>query len=132
MSVDTNKSLPEIKSAACSTFQHAVELIGRKWTGVILRALLLGVVRFSDLRSAIPDLSDRMLSERLKELESEGLVQRKVIPDTPVRVEYHLTEKGRALGMVIETIGHWAQDWLEKSPVPGASETLVEQERPEA
>ncbi len=89
-----------------------MELIGRRWAGVILMAMMSGVERFSDLVSAIPGLSDRMLSERLKDLESEGLVQRVVIPEMPVRVEYHLTEKGRALGGVVEAVTAWAHDWL--------------------
>ena len=82
-------------------FHHAVELIGRRWTGVILRALLAGPARFHQIRDGIPDISDRMLSERLRELEAEGVVTRSVIPDTPVRVEYALTEKGRALETAI-------------------------------
>jgi DNA-binding HxlR family transcriptional regulator len=89
-----------------------VELIGRRWTGAILRALLRGVSRFGDLAAAIPDMSDRMLSERLKELESEGIVERRVIPAIPVRVEYHLTPKGRALESVVQTILTWADAWM--------------------
>ncbi|HLZ72053.1 MAG TPA: winged helix-turn-helix transcriptional regulator [Dehalococcoidia bacterium] len=99
-------------SAFCPYFHHAVELIGRRWTGAVLRAMLGGVVRFSDLTHAIPGLSDRMLSERLKELEAEGIVERSVIPETPVRIEYRLTAKGRALGTVVAAMGDWAHDWL--------------------
>ena len=98
--------------AFCPTFHRAVELIGRRWTGAIVRALLCDIVRFGELTEAIPDLSDRMLSERLKELEAEGIVARVVIPSTPVRVEYRLTEKGRALAPVLAAIGHWAGEWL--------------------
>jgi DNA-binding HxlR family transcriptional regulator len=98
--------------AFCPYYHRAVELIGRRWTGAILRAMLLGVSRFSDLTETIPGLSDRMLSERLKELESEGLVLRLVIPETPVRIEYHLTEKGRDLSSVIEAVSGWAEEWL--------------------
>lgn len=96
----------------CPYFHVTVELIGRRWTGAILRALLRGVSRFGDLAAAIPDMSDRMLSERLKELESEGIVERHVIPAMPVRVEYHLTPKGRALESVVQTILTWADDWM--------------------
>lgn len=96
----------------CPYFHVTVELIGRRWTGAILRALLRGVSRFGDLAAAIPDLSDRMLSERLKELESEGIVERRVIPAIPVRVEYHLTPKGRALESVVQTILAWADAWM--------------------
>lgn len=96
----------------CPRFHHAVELVGRRWTGVILRALLGGCERFSDLIAAIPGLSDRLLSERLKELEAEGIVTRTVIPETPVRVEYRLTEKGRALHEVVDSVATWAELWL--------------------
>ena len=99
--------------AFCPYFHRAVELIGRRWTGAIVRALLAGVVHFSELTRAIPELSDRMLSERLKELEAEGIVARTVIPSTPVRVEYRLTEKGRALAPVLAAISAWAADWVE-------------------
>jgi DNA-binding HxlR family transcriptional regulator len=74
------------REAFCPYYHRAVELIGRRWTGAILRAMLFGVSRFSDLAATIPGISDRMLSERLKELEAEGLVLRSVIPETPVRV----------------------------------------------
>jgi DNA-binding HxlR family transcriptional regulator len=102
----------EDSAAFCPYFQRAVELIGSRWTGAVLRALNSGVYRFSDLTAAIPGLSDRMLSERLKELEAEGVVTRTVIPETPVRIEYHLTQKGRALDKVIAEIGDWAETWL--------------------
>lgn len=101
--------------AFCPYFHHAVELIGRRWTGVIVRALLQGANRFTDLAHAVPGLSDRLLSERLKELEAEGIVTRTVIPETPVRVEYHLTEKGRALGAVVAAVSGWAEQWLPDS-----------------
>jgi DNA-binding HxlR family transcriptional regulator len=102
----------------CPYYHRAVELIGRRWTGAILRAMLRGVTRFSDLRDTIPGISDRMLSERLKELESEGIVVRTVIPETPVRIEYSLTAKGRALGAVVEAISTWADEWLTRPTVP--------------
>jgi DNA-binding HxlR family transcriptional regulator len=98
--------------AFCPYFQRAVELIGSRWTGAVIRALSAGVYRFSDLTASIPGLSDRMLSERLKELEAEGILVRTVIPDMPVRVEYHLTDKGQSLKQVLETISAWAEQWL--------------------
>ena len=100
--------------AFCPYYHHAVELIGRRWTGAILRALLVGVSRFSELVETIPGLSPRMLSERLKELEAEGVVVRSVIPTVPVLVEYHLTEKGRSLGSVIEAVSGWAEQWADQ------------------
>ncbi len=102
-----------VNEAFCPYFHRAIELIGARWTGAIIRALLAGVTRFSDFSGAIPGLSDRMLSERLKELEAEGIVVREVPPSTPVRVEYHLTEKGRALAAVTEAVSAWAGDWLQ-------------------
>ena len=99
-------------AAVCPLYHRAVELIGRRWTGAILRALLDGETRFSDLTQAVPGLSDRLLSERLKELETEGIVTRTVFPEIPVRIEYTLTDKGRALGDVMDAIGNWAHEWL--------------------
>ncbi len=95
----------------CPVYQRAVELIGRRWTGVILFALLDGARRFSEIREAIPEISDRMLSERLKEMEADGIVQRLVLPEKPVRVEYRLTEKGYALREVVASISAWAGAW---------------------
>ena len=108
-------------TAFCPVFHRAVELIGRRWTGAIVRALLSGIAHFGELAAAIPDLSDRMLSERLKELEAEGIVARTVIPLTPVRVEYRLTAKGRALAPVLDAIGQWAEDWLVVPAEPAAA-----------
>ena len=96
----------------CGLFHRASELIGRRWTGAIIYVLLRGRARFAVLRAAIPGITDRMLSERLQELELEGIVAREVIPETPVRIEYSLTEKGRALAGPVEAIGTWAHDWL--------------------
>jgi DNA-binding HxlR family transcriptional regulator len=95
----------------CPKFHKSVELIGRRWTGAILRALLSGETRFSDIAHAIPGLSDRLLSERLKELEAEGVVTRVVYPETPVRIEYHLTEKGQDLSLVVQAISDWSSRW---------------------
>jgi DNA-binding HxlR family transcriptional regulator len=99
--------------ALCPRFHKAVELIGRRWTGAVLQMLMDGPHRYSDLRCAVPDISDRMLTERLKELEAEGIVLRTVSTDTPVKVEYRLTEKGRALQAPLAAIGAWATEWVE-------------------
>ena len=98
-------------TAFCPTYHRAIELIGRRWTGAILRVLLSGATRFSDVTAAIPGLSDRLLSERLKELEAEGIVCRTVIPATPVRIDYRLTDKGAALHDVVVAISAWAETW---------------------
>jgi DNA-binding HxlR family transcriptional regulator len=105
---DASKATPEL----CARFHHASELIGRRWTGAIIYVLLRTRCRFATLREAIPDITDRMLSERLQELEAEGIVERKVIPDSPVRVEYALTKKGRDLASAVDAIGEWAQKWV--------------------
>ena len=97
----------------CARFHRASELIGRRWTGAIIFVLLESRCRFATLRDAIPDITDRMLSERLQELEQEGIVERTVVPDTPVRVEYALTRKGRGLTAAIEAIGEWAEKWID-------------------
>lgn len=107
-----NTSAEHKQNAFCPYFHRAAELIGRRWTGAILRALLSDVQHFNEIKCAIPDLSPRMLSERLKELEAEGIITRHVIPTTPVRTEYELTEKGRELAPVIASIEHWAHEWL--------------------
>jgi DNA-binding HxlR family transcriptional regulator len=95
----------------CTKFHHASELIGRRWTGAIIFVLLRARCRYATLREAIPDITDRMLSERLQELENEGIVERTVVPETPVRVEYTLTKKGRELHAAFDAIGSWAEKW---------------------
>jgi DNA-binding HxlR family transcriptional regulator len=104
----------------CAVYQHAIELLGSRWTGAIVRALLGGTTRFNDITAAIPGLSDRMLAERLRELEAEGILTRSVIPEMPVRIEYHLTEKGRALSSVIDALVAWLAEWAEETPAPVA------------
>lgn len=98
----------------CSRFHRASELIGRRWSGAIIFVLLESRCRFATLREAIPDITDRMLAERLRELEQEGIVSRTVIPETPVRVEYDLTRKGRALADAVQAIADWAHKWIEE------------------
>lgn len=101
----------DASSAFCPVYHHAMELIGRRWTGSILRALLSGANRFSDITAAVPGLSDRLLSERLKELVAERIVVRTVTPSTPVKIAYDLTPKGRALNDVIVAVSRWAEEW---------------------
>jgi len=99
-------------ASLCPRYHHAVELLGRRWTGAIVSILLGGPARYNGIRAEIPDISDRMLAERLKELESEGLLVRRVIPQPPVGVEYSLTEKGRALETAVTAIARWAERWV--------------------
>ena len=98
----------------CSHYHRAVELIGKRWTGAILLVLLEhGPMRFSEVGHAVPDLSDRLLSERMKELEAEGIVERHVTGDGPVKVEYQLTAKGRALEPAVRALKSWARTYIE-------------------
>jgi len=103
---------PAIVSQVCSRFHRAIELIGSLWTGAILQTLLQGRTRYGAIKAAIPDLTDRMLSESLRSLEAENLVLRIVVPEIPVRVEYDLTKKGRELQDALNEIGAWAERWI--------------------
>ena len=106
----TESSVPGCNSV-CPDFHEAIELIGRRWTGAILCSLIEGPRRFGELGKVVPGLSDRLLSQRLRELEEEGLVQRDVEAGTPVRVTYSLTETGEALGPAINELKSWAKQW---------------------
>ncbi len=97
----------------CPRYEHAIQLLGKRWTGLILDALMGGPRRFCELTATVEGLSDRVLSDRLRELELEGVIERVVYPQIPVRVEYRLTEKGRDLKPVVDAIHIWAQRWIE-------------------
>jgi DNA-binding HxlR family transcriptional regulator len=101
------------RSECCQLYHRAVELVGKRWTGAILIVLLDGPLRFSEIRHLVPDLSDRLLSERLKELEGEQIVERRVLDGAPVRVEYGLTSKGMALEPPVRALKAWANRWLD-------------------
>lgn len=101
-----------VSGASCTLFQRAVEFIGRRWNGAIIYVLLDGPCRFNELLSRVPNISDRLLTERLRELEAAGMVTRDVQPGPPVRVVYELTDAGRALIDVIQAIASWAQQWM--------------------
>jgi DNA-binding HxlR family transcriptional regulator len=96
----------------CPLYHEAVELVGRRWTGAILRVLMDGPLRFSEIAQAIPELSDRLLSERMKELEARGVVERRVISGPPLRVEYELSRMGTELGPALFELQRWARRWL--------------------
>jgi DNA-binding HxlR family transcriptional regulator len=102
---------PPALSAYGPVCQDAVELIGRRWTGAIVRALLTGSNRFGEVLARVPGLSDRLLSERLRELEAAGVVKRTVYPEVPVRIEYELTDKGLELEAIVAAISGWADKW---------------------
>jgi DNA-binding HxlR family transcriptional regulator len=112
----------------CARFHEAVELIGARWTGAILQVLMQGRTRYADLRSAVPEISDRMLSERLRALEQAGIVVRYVSPEPPVRVEYELTAKGQALEPSLKAIGEWAERWV-AAPAPSDPAPVRSQRR---
>src|ERR1700754_1915306 len=98
----------------CPRYHEAVELVGKRWTGAILYVLLHGGrQRFTEIAQAVPDLSDRLLSERMKELEARGIVERTVSECTPVKVSYELTEKGRQLAPALAELKAWADRWLD-------------------
>jgi DNA-binding HxlR family transcriptional regulator len=99
--------------AMCPRYEHAIQLLGKRWTGLILDALLQGPQRFCEMTAAVEGLSDRVLSDRLRELETEGIVERTVYPQIPVRVEYCLTAKGYALQPVVDAIHQWAEKWID-------------------
>src|SRR5690348_10993615 len=105
-------------AALCPRFHRAIELVGSRWTGAVLQILLGGRARFTTIRAAIPEISDRMLSERLHALEREGILTRHVVPESPVRVEYELTEKGRELQASLTSVARWAERWLPIEPEP--------------
>jgi DNA-binding HxlR family transcriptional regulator len=100
------------RPACCGLYHRAIELVGKRWTGAILLVLMDGRLHFSGIRQLVPELSDRLLSERLKELEAEGIVERRVLDGSPVRVEYSLTPKGRALEPTLRELKDWAHQHL--------------------
>jgi DNA-binding HxlR family transcriptional regulator len=100
--------------ACCPLYHEAVELIGRRWTGAIVEVLLKGgAMRFSEIGAAVPELSDRLLSERMQELEARGVVERMVEPGPPVKVSYDLTKMGRGLEPAVAELRMWARRWLD-------------------
>lgn len=113
----TGRAAGDAVQRMCPRYERAAQLLGKKWTALLLRVLMAGPRRFSDFRAQVPELSDRLVSERLKELEACGIVERVVHPTTPVLIEYRLTEKGRALAPVVQAIQQWADRWAD---VPAA------------
>ena len=110
-----SETVPETaRPACCSLYHRAIELVGKRWTGAILLVLMDGPLHFSGIRHLVPELSDRLLSERLKELEAEGIVERKVLDGSPVRVEYSLTSKGRALEPTLGALKAWAREHVDE------------------
>ncbi|WP_279630110.1 winged helix-turn-helix transcriptional regulator [Paenibacillus protaetiae] len=99
-------------STMCPKYEAASDILGKKWTGRLIRVLLGGPKRFKEIKEQIPEMSDKMLTDRMKELEAEGIIKRTVYPEMPVRIEYELTLKGKELQPVIETIQKWGEAWM--------------------
>ncbi len=104
----------------CHHYHRAMAIVANRWTLELVRALLAGASRFSELAAAIPGLSDRLLAERLRTLEAEGIVTRTVVPEMPVRVEYHLTPKGRELEPAVRALKAWAERWVSPEELQSA------------
>jgi DNA-binding HxlR family transcriptional regulator len=97
----------------CPQLHEAVELVGKRWSGAIVYVLMQsGTMRFSQIANAVPDLSDRLLSERLKELEARGIVERRVHDGAPIKVEYELTQCGKDLRDALNELKAWGDRWL--------------------
>jgi len=107
------KDSSKLDVAFCPRFHKAIELVGRRWTGAVIRVLLAGPRRFNELLAAVPGMSDRLLTERLRELEAEHLISREVQPGSPVRVVYSLTCAGAELQVALDALGQWAEHWIE-------------------
>lgn len=104
------------KSIICPRFEKAISLLNQRWTALVIYQLLSGPQRFSAIQSSI-GISGKVLSERLKDLEHEGIITREVIPETPVIIQYSLTEKGHSLEPVLRKIESWSQDWIKPEEV---------------
>jgi DNA-binding HxlR family transcriptional regulator len=102
-----------LQSELCPRYHRAVELIGKRWTGAIVRTLIGGPRRFNELLAAIPGISDRLLTERLRELEAAKIVRREVRPESPVKVIYELTCSGHELTPALDEIARWAERWID-------------------
>ncbi|MEU5859887.1 MULTISPECIES: helix-turn-helix domain-containing protein [unclassified Nonomuraea] len=107
--------------SVCVRFHVALELIGARWSGAVIHMIFKGAHRYADLKAAIPGINDTMLARRLRELESAGLVERRVLPTSPVRVEYHLTEMGQELRPVLDELVTWAHKWIPLPEEPARS-----------
>jgi DNA-binding HxlR family transcriptional regulator len=102
----------------CTLYHRAVELIGKRWTGAVVGVLLDGPLRFNELVATVPGMSERLCADRLRELEAEGLVIRRVLPGPPLGVEYELTDAGRDLEGALDAVGRWAHRWLLPDQAP--------------
>ncbi len=102
----------ELNTQMCPRYEKAMSILGKRWTGLIIRAMMDGPLRFNELLKMVKPVSDRLLTERLRELSDEGLVIRTVYPESPVRIEYSLTAKGQSMKQVSDAIQKWAEEWV--------------------
>ncbi len=102
---------PESMTEYCEVYAQLMDLLSRRWMGLILRVLMSGPHRFNQILAAVPGLSDPLLTQRLREMEGKGIVERHVLPESPVRVEYELTEAGRDLERAVRALSDWASKW---------------------
>jgi len=112
----------KVNTQMCPRYEKAASILGKRWTGLIIRALMDGPRRFNELLKMVELVSDRLLTERLRELEAEGLVERTVYPESPVRIEYSLTPKGQAMKSVVDAMQAWASEWIDLEGAPADSE----------
>lgn len=96
----------------CPKVESVLKLLSKKWIGLIVLSLLMGPKKFMEIERFVPGISSRLLSDRLKELEKENIVVKNVYLESPVRIEYSLTSKGKDLSKTFESIGIWAEDWI--------------------
>lgn len=101
---------------ACAPFDEAMVLLGRRWAGGVVRAMLTGASRFTEIRNATPGITDRTLSIRLRDLEAAGIIERRTVDDRPPRSDYRLTARGRSLEPVLDAVERWARDWHPEQP----------------
>jgi DNA-binding HxlR family transcriptional regulator len=106
----------------CEPFDAAMRLLGRRWAGAVVRVMLEGASRFGEIRSAVPGLTDAVLSARLRELCAQGLATREVSDDIPVQVRYRLTQAGRDLRPVLAAIEKYGVKHADLLTAPPASE----------
>lgn len=108
--------LRDSDTAFCPHYHQAVEIVGRRWAGAVIRALLAGVTRFNEIAAVCAGLSHRVLAQRLRDLEADGILVRIVHAEMPVRIEYRLTAKGEALAGAVIALTEWAEQWLRDEP----------------
>ncbi len=113
--------LPRHSTQLCEKLQTALDLLSKRWNGLIVGALLERPLRYSQLSAKVEVIGDRMLSERLKELEEHGIVERRVTARPVIRAEYRLTKKGRAFGRVLGAMSRWAEEWVDSPSAPKAA-----------